>query len=267
MKASYRKPLLAAGLVACLATSASAQQLQLGKPVALDRSAAGTHHDLQSDDGSGDLHADAPVVNTEPPDGAAAEGRSLGLPQRLLGNSTASGSEDADQDDAVGGTPSKGLFPSIRGDALQVFSALAVVLGIMLSLRSVLRRSAGGLARAGRPSGVLEILARYPIGRGQQLMVLKLARRILLIHQNGSAMTTLSEVSDPDEVASLLGRIEAGSTTPREASHFGALLRQFSKEHDNALRTSARSAIPDAWDGGEIVDLTRRSRRVPGSRT
>ena len=51
----------------------------------------------------------------------------------------------------------------------------------------------------GRPAqgSVVEILARYPVGRGQSLIVLRVARRVLLLHQAGTSMTTLSEFADP----------------------------------------------------------------------
>jgi flagellar biogenesis protein FliO len=133
------------------------------------------------------------------------------------------------------------------GDIVRVLGALGIVVALIVLTRTVLLRTAGGLGGAGRPSGVLEILARYPVGRGQQLMLLKLGRRILLVHGCGGAMRTLSEISANDEVAALLGRIEAASTG-RESQRFRRLLERFEREHDQR---------PHA-DRGEIVDLTRR---------
>jgi hypothetical protein len=87
----------------------------------------------------------------------------------------------------------------------------------------------------------MEILARYPIARGQHLTLLKLGRRVLLVHQTGTAMSTLTEVADPDEVASLLSRIEAGSSG-RDADRFRSMLKQYQREHDAAIATAARRA-------------------------
>ena len=154
----------------------------------------------------------------------------------------------------------------------RVLGALAVVLGLLFGLRAVVRRSRWALASGGRPSGVVEILARYPVARGQQLILLKLARRVLLVHRSGSTMTTLSEVADPDEVAALLGRIEAGSRRggPREGGRdegngkkgggrFGEALQRSGAEHDRladgVMRVKGRRS---GFAGTEVIDLTRR---------
>ena len=72
-------------------------------------------------------------------------------------------------------------------------------------------------------------------------------------------MVTLSEVTDGEEVAALLGRMEAGSRS-REATRFRAKLRDFEAEHDRVLAQRA-TAPTRALDRGEIGDLTRGSRR------
>lgn len=111
--------------------------------------------------------------------------------------------------------------------SLQTGAALAAVLtlvwgGAKLARRLSMRGGGGLLAALGpggrAPSGVLEVLGRFPAGRGTTLVLLKLDRRVLLVcqtHGRGNAgMSTLCEVTDPDEVASLLLRTrdEAGET-------------------------------------------------------
>jgi len=137
-------------------------------------------------------------------------------------------------------------------------------IGLLLILRTIMVRSQRWLGAAGRPSGVVEILARYPVGKGQTLVLLKLARRVLLVHQHGNSMQTLTEVTDPDEVASLLGRIESGSSE-RDAPRFRNLLKQFNHDYDKVDRPGASpwqsSPHPmesHADEGIEVVDLTRR---------
>lgn len=111
--------------------------------------------------------------------------------------------------------------------SLQTGAALATVLalvwgGARLARRLSMRGGGGLLAALGpggrAPSGVLEVLGRFPAGRGTTLVLLKLDRRVLLVcqtHGRGNAgMSTLCEVTDPDEVAGLLLRTrdEAGET-------------------------------------------------------
>jgi hypothetical protein len=88
---------------------------------------------------------------------------------------------------------------------------------------------AGGRA----PSGVLEVLARYPAPGGLTLVLLKLDRRVLLLSQSrsgrfgrSSSMRALCEITDPEEVAALVGRCrdEAGESL---AGRFRSMLHQF----------------------------------------
>lgn len=152
-----------------------------------------------------------------------------------------------------------GFLPSSDHDMIQVVGAMAIVITLLLIFRFVMVRASGALAGS-RPSGVLEILVRYPVARGQHLALIKLGRRILLVHQSGTAMTTLSEVSDSDEVAALLSRVEAGASG-RDAARFRSLLTQYQKEQETIVARAGtqRSAVPDTPrdSRGEIVDLTR----------
>ena len=153
------------------------------------------------------------------------------------------------------------------GEVVKVLGALAVVIGLATLVRIMLKRTGPAWQASDRPSGVVEILARYPLARGQHLLVLKLARRILLLHQSGSTMTTLSELIDADEVAALLARMEAGSSG-RSAEKFKQVLRGFESDHDlmpeiRTVRTAARLE-PSMSKAGEIIDLTRSQMRGLG---
>jgi flagellar biogenesis protein FliO len=146
-------------------------------------------------------------------------------------------------------------LPERAGEMLRVGAALGAVVLLAVLARFVLGRPMAGGGAAARPSGVLEILARYPIGRSQALVLLKLGQRIVLMHHAGSAATALTEVVEPDEVAALLARMEAGARS-RDARRFASILRGFEREHE---RGAARMTMPPRADGDavEIVDLTR----------
>ncbi len=98
----------------------------------------------------------------------------------------------------------------------RVHVVIALIVGVGAGVRAIAKRSGGGLLSslgpAGRaPSGVMEVLGRFPVGRGATLVLLKLDRRVLLVCQNsgrgsGGAMNTLTEITDPEEVASILLR-------------------------------------------------------------
>jgi flagellar biogenesis protein FliO len=204
------------------------------------------------------LHAQPPGPTrpgAEPP-AAAVPAAATGAPESLpLGRPPARAARP--EGDGAGGLLAR-LDPR-RHEVTRVGGALVAVLGLLLVLRAVVRRAAPGLGGGGRPSGVVEVLARYPIARGQQLLVLRWARRVLLVQSSGGTMTTLSEMRDPDEVASLLARVEAGS---RRGPGFDAVLHRH--EVDHARQAEAAAAAPAARTApevGEVIDLTRRRGR------
>ncbi len=185
------------------------------------------------------------------PDGAASEALALGKPNNVFSARPSEG----DSDESASGLL-KAVDP--RGNEIaRILGALGVVLGLLVVLRMVFRRFGGVLGSAGRPSGVIEIMARYPMGKGQVLLVLKMARRIILVHHCGTSMTTLSELTDPDEVASLLARLEAGSR-PRDSLRFQSTLKSFEREHERlGKRGAAHAGVTSEGDGVEVVDLTK----------
>jgi len=109
--------------------------------------------------------------------------------------------------------------------------ALAGVIALILTMAWAFKKvsaSSGGLAGAvgagGRaPAGLVEVLARYPIASRQMLVVLRFDRRVLLCCMTrgsrgvSAAMTTLCELTDPEDVASVLlkARDEAGESIAR----------------------------------------------------
>lgn len=107
----------------------------------------------------------------------------------------------------------------------------------------------GGVSGGKSPAGLLEILGRYPLGRGQSLILLRLDTRILLLAQSGAggdgiggrlslgsraraggSLTTLCEVNSPEDVASILMRTQ-DADQQSIASGFRQLLSRFDAEH------------------------------------
>ncbi len=185
-----------------------------------------------------------------PPLRPAQEARPLGRPSHLL--------SAAPVDEAGAASGGLGGLDPRTNEIARVVGGLAVVIGLLVVVRLFIKRTGWGMASGSRPSGVVEILARFPVGRGHQLILLKLARRVVLLHHSGSTMTTLSEVSDPDEVAALLARVEAGTRRAgSEAGRFKAALKRFSAEHERLAGPFALAGDRAAEAEGEVIDLTR----------
>jgi flagellar biogenesis protein FliO len=178
---------------------------------------------------------------------ATTESRPLGAPpQKPAGEPGASASPFAD---------------TFAGNWVgRTILALALVIGLAILMRAVVRRAslgAGGLsgqlgAGGKAPSGLLSVLGRYPIARGQTLVLLKVDRRVLLLCQTGAGFTTLSEITQPEEVASILvnARDEEGSSM---AARFSNVLQD--------LERDPRIAGVES-DGGAYGPTTPRGRAL-----
>lgn len=153
--------------------------------------------------------------------------------------------------------------------------ALAVVLGIAVALAWATKRLArtrGTLSAAigpggASPSGVLEVLGRYPLSRGITLVLLKIDARVLLVSQSvsraGASMQTLCEINEPDQVASILlkaSRSERASIADR----FQALLSSNDRAIEKELAPTGRQVFRTM--SGDTVELASVSGPVPLAR-
>ncbi|MDG2055092.1 MAG: flagellar biosynthetic protein FliO [Phycisphaerales bacterium] len=178
----------------------------------------------------------------------------LGHPQKSRALGIASGAD--------GDTPAVDSYDPTQNEVVRVLLALGGVLALILLLRAVLRRmgAASGVGSLGgrRPSGVLEVLGRFPTGRKQSMVLLKLGRRIVLVHQTPMGMQSLAEVVDPDEVASLLTRVEAGHGVRGGKKPGAALKRIFSAKRSNTSGDQFSSVLKemqdDPWDAVEAAN-------------
>jgi len=152
---------------------------------------------------------------------------------------------------------------SVLSELLPTGIALGATLLVIVLARSAVKRFGPSVASGKRPQGVVEVLARYPVARGQQVVLLKVGRRVIVAHQGAQGMQTLSEFAGEAEVADLLARCEAGARAASPFS-FDALLRQSSRP---ATRAESREHLPAVVRDAEIetVDLTRRRRGSGGA--
>lgn len=154
--------------------------------------------------------------------------------------------------------------------------ALAAVLGIAVALAWATKRFArarGTLAAAigpggASPSGVLEVLGRYPLARGITLVLLKIDARVLLVSQSmsraGASMQTLCEIDEPDQIASILlkaSRNERASIADR----FQSLLSSSDRAMDRELESAAGRQVFRS-SSGDTVELASIAKPVPLAR-
>lgn len=87
--------------------------------------------------------------------------------------------------------------------AINMFFALAVVLGLMWLLTRLVRRPLGG-----RSAGAMSVLARQPLTRGASVAVVRVGRQAYVLGVTDQTVTLLAE-ADPDA-------IEAAVNPPHE---------------------------------------------------
>ncbi|MEZ6243784.1 MAG: hypothetical protein R3B57_12165 [Phycisphaerales bacterium] len=132
----------------------------------------------------------------------------LGAPKdSALRPAPAAQTDVVDEADApLGGSDASTLSTS----AVRTLGALGLVVALILALAWAYKRVTGGraLGRFGAraPSGLVEVLARYPLPPRHTLVVLRFGQRVLLVSQpgKGGEPTTLCELDDPAEVAGVL---------------------------------------------------------------
>jgi hypothetical protein len=169
------------------------------------------------------------------------------------------------------------------GGVLGVAVAAGAAIRIISKRQGGLRASLGAGGRS--PAGILEVLGRYPVGRGATLVLLKLDRRVLLLSQTavgklglGSAFAPLCEITDPEEVASILVK-SRDADGDSMAERFRSMLTKFDGAMPTAEPPTGRQvrAMPsgdraELWTNGRadipVVDLTTRPEgstvQVPG---
>ncbi|MCK4872439.1 MAG: flagellar biosynthetic protein FliO [Phycisphaerales bacterium] len=136
---------------------------------------------------------------------------------------------------------------------MRTLGALVVVIVLALLLKMVIKRAAsarGGLAvmlsAGGRaPSGVMEVLGRYPISRSTTLVLLKLDRRVLLLSQTPAGFQTLADIIDADDVASILSK-----TSTEQSETVSDRFRSI------FARVESGQDVDDLDLRAEVVDLT-----------
>ena len=126
--------------------------------------------------------------------------------------------------------------------ASTMVGSLAMVVGLFLLVAWVLRR---GMPKQPRvlPAGILEVLGRAPLVGRQQVHLVRLGNKLLLLAITPGGIETLSEVTDPVEIDRLAGMCQqSGADSSTRA--FNQVLGEFS-EPRAGRRGSFSKAEPD----------------------
>jgi flagellar biosynthetic protein FliO len=112
-------------------------------------------------------------------------------------------------------SPLQRSTPTPGGSITTVVSSLAIVLGLLLGVTWLLRRAAPAGSQP-LPSDVLQVLGRAMLSPRQQMQLVRIGDKLILIANSPAGMQTLTEITDRAEVERLATACEAargGSAT------------------------------------------------------
>lgn len=165
----------------------------------------------------------APTPQTRP---LPARGQSNPIPLAPPGNT------DRSREDANAGK--SGGAQSL----VTIGSSLAIVLGLFFVVAWMMRRTTPGVV-ALLPSPVLEVLGRAPLGARQQVHLIRLGNKLVLLSVTPAGVESLSEVTEPEEVDRLTGLCRQSQPNSSTAV-FQQIMRQFSGESRTPAGTEGR---------------------------
>jgi flagellar biogenesis protein FliO len=110
----------------------------------------------------------------------------------------------------------------------RVVLALSAVVGLIFALRWGSRKILA-LPSAGNSSHLMRVIARTPLAPKQSVMLLRVGQRLMVVGDSAGNLSSLGQITDPDEVATLLGQAKA--TSPSMApTNFGGVLKKLSRK-------------------------------------
>ncbi|MCX5659557.1 MAG: flagellar biosynthetic protein FliO [Planctomycetota bacterium] len=187
------------------------------------------------------LGVDASSKNTGNATAAGTSEAPAPAPASTLLSQTAS-AEARERLPLGGASPRAGAgSPTGSGDAwswgITTLGALGIVIGLIFVLRGALSKITG---RSVTPAGqsAAEVLSRISLGPRSQMLLVRMGKRVLVLGESASGLTTLANIDDAEEVASLLASISAGKSDSASVA-FNQLLTRFDGQYGEEAEPTA----------------------------
>ena len=147
----------------------------------------------------------------------------------------------------VPSTQSKGAATSTSAttfDTGRVMLSLALVVGLILFLKW------GGKKIFGMPSvghsGVMQVVSRTMLAPKQQLLLVRVGRRILIVGDSGGRLSGIGQIEDPDEVAGLLSQSKSAVDNTPKSVNFAGMFRRLGQSRTKRVEDADWSELEDA---------------------
>ena len=112
-------------------------------------------------------------------------------------------------------------------DLPRLLIATVLVIALIFGARWVAQKFLPS-TRAGS-SGPVRLISRTNIGARQQILLVQVGQRLLILSDSSGTISRLSELENPDEIALLMGSLE----TSKEPGRFGSLFKREQDEFDD----------------------------------
>jgi flagellar biogenesis protein FliO len=146
--------------------------------------------------------------------------------------------------------------------------ALGGVLALIFAMRWLGKKMVPGARRG--TSRAVQVLVQSPLSARQQLMLVQVGRRLVLVGNSGSEMSALCQIKDPDEVAEVLTQVRADKSSV--AKSFGSLIGRAGKAYEapeatapapeQAEESQAEEEPTTEAMQEELTGLMERARRI-----
>lgn len=180
------------------------------------------------------------------PSGASAGGQAGVVPatrpvSAAAGGGSGGGEIRRSRTEGAATQPAGSLNGMVGGavyETLRVVIALGLVLALIVGLKVVAGKVLGIRTGAGGPNRGVRVLSRTVVSPKQQLLLIQAGRRLILVSESAGQLTTLTEFTDPDEVAELsaqaLGTAKnVGGGGGVAGGGFGSLLGKRARDYDD----------------------------------
>lgn len=142
-------------------------------------------------------------------------------------------------------------------------AVLAASAGVLVSLK--LWQKYGGGPAGLAPPAVTEVLGRTAIGPRQNVILLRVGRRVLVVAQADGTLSTLADIDGPEEVAALLEGFGPNPARPSPAAGFGDRLGGELAPREERPAATTRTA-PARSAEQALADRLRVAGTRPGAR-
>jgi flagellar biogenesis protein FliO len=212
----------------------------------------------------------AQASTTAPRDGVFDREQLRRATQTHRSPTTVRAAENAPSGSSPASSPSAATAANVTNknlfDLRQILIALAIVIGLIFALRWIGKRLFPGLG-SGRSSGAVRVVSRSVLTPRQQVLLVQVgARRLLVVADNGTQVSTLCQITDADEIASLVGQISGSTRGSRDADRaFDSALDNAKSQFDGPAASvsnheDAQDASTTVVASNEIADLMQKVR-------